>query len=91
MPINATGEVFLRFLFELVLQVFGYLTGCIVVPAFSFGLFRVERIVRKPKYRSSLKNMRLDVSEPRVISADAGTFLGLMFWCIVGLIIYLVM
>jgi hypothetical protein len=89
MPLSAIGEFFLQPLFEIIFQVLGYLTGRIVVPVFSFGLVRVERIVEKIKHRPSLKNVRVESDRSRVISADAGTFLGILFWCLVGFTVFL--
>ena len=89
MPLSAVGEFFLQPLFELIFQVLGYLTGRVVVPLFSFGIVRVERIIGKTKHRPSLRNARIESEQHRVISADAGTFFGILFWCLVAIVVFL--
>ena len=90
MPLSALAEIILQPVFEIILHVFGYMTGYIVVPLFSFGTLQVERIVEKERPRPRLKNMRSDKDEPRMISADAATCFGLLFWGLVAVAAYLI-
>ncbi len=90
MPLSPIAEFILQPLFELFFYLFGYLTGRVVVPLFSFGLVRVDRIMEKTKHRPSLRNARMESEQHRVISADAGTFFGILFWCLIGLLVFLV-
>ena len=40
MPLSALAEIILQPVIEAVAYVFGYLTGVVVVPAFTLGFFR---------------------------------------------------
>ena len=88
MPLSALAEIILQPVFEAIAYVFGYLTGVVVVPAFTLGMFRVERLLDDERSRPKLKNMRADMPRPRVISADAGTAFGLLFWALVAVVVY---
>lgn len=92
MPISAIAEVIQQPVFEAILHVFGYLTGFVVVPVFSLGMFQVERIAEKERRRGSPepKDTRSDSNVPRVISADAATCCGLFFWVFAGAATYLI-
>jgi hypothetical protein len=91
MPLSALAEVILQPVFEVILHVFGYLTGVVVVPAFTLGVFRVEPILggAKPRPRPKLRKMRAEMTQPRVVSADAGTAFGLLFWALAAVAVYL--
>ncbi len=88
MPLSALAEIILQPIIEVVAYVFGYLTGVVVVPAFTLGFFRVERLLDDERSRPKLKNMRADMPRPRVISADAGTAFGLLSWVLVAVSVY---
>lgn len=45
MPLGAVGEFILQPVVELTFQILGYLTGRVVVPLFTLGAVRVERII----------------------------------------------
>jgi hypothetical protein len=91
MPLSALAEVILQPVFEVILHVFGYLTGVVVVPVCTLGAFKVEPILREEKGRPrpKLRKMRAEMTQPRVISADAGSAFGLLFWALVAVAIYL--
>ena len=89
MPLSALAEVILQPIIEAIAHVFGYLTGFVVVPVFTLGVIRVERILDDEKPRPKLRNMRADMPRPRVISADAGTAFGLLFWALIAVAAYL--
>lgn len=91
MPLSALAEIILQPICEAIVHVFGYLTGVVVVPAFTLGMFGVEPISdnKKLRPRPKLRNMRADMTQPRVISADAGTAFGLLFWALVAVAAYL--
>jgi hypothetical protein len=88
MPLSALAEIILQPVIEVVAHVFGYLTSIVVVPALTLGFFRVERLLDDERSRPKLKNIRADMPRPRVISADAGTAFGLLFWVLVAVAVY---
>lgn len=95
MPLEAVGAFILRPVLELLLEVFGYLTGRVVVPLFTFGLFRVERLAEDRKQRRARRRSGRGAgpAEPaeqaRVLGADWGTLVGLLFWALVIVGLYL--
>ena len=82
MPLSAIAEAILQPVFEAAGHVLGYLTGSVVVPVFTFGAYRVEKVVAPYKFRSppNSKDTHAASKFPRFISADAGTVFGLIFW-----------
>ena len=88
MPLSALAEIILQPVFEAISHVLGYLTGVVVVPAFTLGIFRVERLLDDERSRPKLKNMRADMPRSRVIGADAGTAFGFLFWVLVAVAVY---
>lgn len=95
MPLSGIAEAILQPVIEIAFQVFGYYTGRVLVPALSFGRYRVEGLGRderpRPRYR---KGRPISTQpEPRVLSADAGAAIGVVFWILIalgfGLVYYL--
>jgi hypothetical protein len=92
MPGSFLGELILQPLFELALQLFGYVTGRIVVPILSFGSVRVEgsgdenptSSVRWLKRKSTWRDSRGKL----VLDADVGAFCGILFWIAVGVVAF---
>ena len=82
MPLSAIAEAILQPVFEAAGHVLGYLTGCVVVPVFTLGAYRVERVEAHHKSQSlpNSKDTHAASKFPRFISADAGTAFGLVFW-----------
>ncbi|KPF67767.1 hypothetical protein IP84_12620 [beta proteobacterium AAP99] len=89
MPLSAIAEAVLGPVVELALQVFGYYTGRVIVPAISFGAYRVGRLGRGERPRPRFRKGRPipERPEPRVLSADAGVLIGVVFWILMALII----
>ena len=88
MPLNALAELILQPVIELIAHVFGYLTGWLVVPVVTLGMFRVERLLEDDKSRPTLRDFPGEVPGARVISADAGTAIGFLFWVLVAVAVY---
>lgn len=86
--LSALAKIISQPVIEVVADVFCYLTGVLAVPAFTLVIFRVERLLDDERSRPKLKNMRADMPRPRVITADAGTALGLLFWVLVAVAFY---
>jgi hypothetical protein len=89
MPGSAIAELILQPVLEAVLQVAGYLTARIVVPVFTLGTVVVEPIGWSDKVHPKLRWPRLTGRQPRVMDGEFASLLGLIFWGLVGLIVYL--
>jgi hypothetical protein len=89
MPLSAIAEAVLQPVVEIALQFFGYYTGRVLVPAFSFGAYRVEGLCDGQRARPRLRRRRAIQAppEPGVISADAGAAIGVVFWIAVALLL----
>lgn len=92
MPGSVIVELILQPLAEGLLHIAGYITGRVVVPAFSLGFVCVEPIAPsrrpRPKWRPSGQGFYHRQGRRIVLSAELGTLLGLVFWLIVGLAAY---
>jgi hypothetical protein len=89
MPGSVLAELILRPVFEIVLYFVGYLTGQVVVPAVTFGLYTVEPVSasgRRPRPR--LKRKAAPIAS-RVVSADLAALVGLLSWAVALVIGYL--
>lgn len=73
MPARLLTEIVLRPLLEIVLYGLCYVVGMIVVPAFSFGHYSVEKWSSKQRRKSGKRSAYL---APRVVSADTAAFWG---------------
>jgi glycerol uptake facilitator-like aquaporin len=83
MPGSVVAELILRPIVELVLYVFGYLTGYVVVPAVTFGLYSVEHLVSgSRRLRPRLKSAKASLGS-HVVSADVAALVGICFWVLV--------
>ena len=81
MPLGPIAEFILQPIAELVIQLIGYFTGRIIVPAFTLGKVYVEPGPDKkfvvPKFgRIQRLNGRL------IMDAELGAFIGIVFWFI---------
>jgi len=89
MPGEIIGELILRPIAEIVLQILCYFTGRVVVPVLSLGLAYVEpapkgvRVV-VPKWHGFHRGSKGKV----VVDAEMGALLGLLFWFILGISYY---
>ncbi len=94
MPGSILVELILQPLFELVFHLAGYVTGRIVVPAFTFGFVRVERLGdRNPSEASPWYRRKAtwrDVSGAIVLDAELGAGCGILFWILAGVVVFLV-
>jgi hypothetical protein len=90
MPLSPILEVILQPVAEIALQLAGYITACIIVPVFTLGLVGVEPGPRgevvKPKFGriQRLPNGNL------IMEAELASLVGLLFWVVVGVGVYLV-
>lgn len=91
MPGSVLAEWFLQPLLELLLQVFGYWTGRIVVPVLSFGLIRIEHADGKRRARPRWHGFHRAEKGGIVIDDDTTIFLGLAFWVAVGVAAYFIL
>jgi hypothetical protein len=89
MPGSVVAELILRPVFEIVLYFVGYLTGHVVVPVVTFGVYTVAPVAptaRRPRPR--LKRRAAPIA-PRVVSPDLAALVGLLFWAFAIAIGYL--
>jgi hypothetical protein len=91
MPGSILTEWVLQPLFELLLQVFGYWTGRIVVPVLSFGLVRIEHVDSARRTRPRWHGFHRGKHGGIVIDDDMTMFLGFLFWVAVGAAAYFVL
>lgn len=91
MPGSALVEWFLQPLIELLLQVFGYWTGRIVVPVLSFGLIRIEHVGNVRRSRPRWHGFHRAKGGGFVIDEDMTMFLGVLFWVAAGVAAYFVL
>ncbi len=91
MPGEIIGEFILRPIVEIIVQVFCYFTGRVIVPMLTLGLVYVEpapkgtRVV-KPRWHGFHRATR----GRYVVDADMGALLGLLFWALVIVVVVLV-
>jgi len=91
MPGEIIGELVLRPIAELILQVACYFTGRVIVPALSLGTAYVEpapkgsRIVI-PKWHGFHRGS----DGKTIVDCEMGALLGLLFWACVALVSYFV-
>jgi hypothetical protein len=94
MPGSILGELILQPILELVFHLAGYVTGRIVVPTFTFGYVRVERLGDKNPgdatrwYRR--KATWRDQRGSLVLDADLGAGCGILFWILAAVVAFLV-
>jgi hypothetical protein len=86
MPLGIVVEVVIQVVAEVVLNGVCYLTGSVVVPAFTLGRWTVAPIDRSVRHRPRLPAHRATGTRNREVSADAAVFFGLLFWAVVGII-----
>jgi len=81
MPASILGELILRPIFEVVLSVFGYLTGRVIVPLFTLGVYSVETVLPSKRPRPRLRRRKSpSPPPPRVVEAETAALFGLLFW-----------
>jgi hypothetical protein len=89
MPGEIVGELILRPILEVALQIFAYFTGRVIVPLFSFGMAYVEpapkgvRVV-VPKWHGFHRGSRGKI----VVDCEMGALLGLLFWFFVVIVYF---
>lgn len=91
MPLEIAAEFILKPVLEFLLELFGYMTGRVVVPLFTGGLVRVEHLSKEQRRRRTRGRFVRQTHRPRVISADAGTLCGMLFWALAALCGYLLL
>jgi hypothetical protein len=96
MPGSILAEWFLQPLLELILQLFGYWTGRIVVPVLSLGFVRVEAMPsdnnrKKRRAKPRWHGFHRSQDGGIVIDDDMTVLLGLLFWAVVGIAAYFVL
>ena len=89
MPLSPIAEFLLQPLFEVILYVFGYLTGYVVVPVISLGTYRVEKLDENQRPRPRLGKRSNSPPDSKMLSADAGTAIGIVTWFVFAIAIYL--
>ncbi len=88
MPGSVIAEVILQPVFEAVLQLAGYLTARVVVPVFTFGTVVVEPLGWRKTVYPKIRWPNLTGRSPRVMDGDFASVLGLVFWALVGVVVY---
>jgi hypothetical protein len=83
MVLNVISEFILQPLFEIIVQVSGYLTGSVMLPLLSAGMCRMERATWTTRFRHLRKSAHIALQRPRIISADTSVFFGFLFWIVV--------
>ena len=88
MPGSVIAELILRPILEGVLQVAGYLTARVIVPVFTFGTVVVEPLGWKSRVHPKLRWPNLTGRRPRVIDGEFASLLGLVFWGLIAVLVY---
>jgi hypothetical protein len=91
MPGSIISEWLLRPLIELLLQLLGYWTGRIVVPALSFGLIRIEHIERAKRIRPRWHGFHRGKDGGIVIDDEMTMLLGFLSWVVVAAAAYFIL
>jgi len=89
MPGEVIGELILRPIAELLLQIAGDYTGRVVVPVFTFGFVHVEPAAKGVQVFPKWHGFHRASDGRRVLDAEMGAFLGLVFWAVLGIATYL--
>ncbi len=89
MPGSFIAELILQPIVEAVLQVTGYLTARVVVPVFTLGAVVVEPMGSRKRIYPKLRWPNLTGRHPRVLDGEFASLLGLVFWALVALTVYL--
>ncbi len=89
-PGSALAELILWPILELILYVAGYLTGYVVVPIVTLGRYQVEPFVVQGRKRYGKSRKYSFARKANVVSDDAATLIGLLFWVAVTATIYLI-
>jgi len=90
MPLSALAEFVLQPVAEIVLQVAGYVTACVVVPAFTLGRIHVEPGPNKKFIKPRFGRLQRLPNGKLIMEAELASLVGLMFWVVVGLGAYFV-
>lgn len=85
MPLGPVAEAIVSTLVEWVLQLFGYLTARALVPVLTLGTFCVAPCPRGNAVRPGFGRVRRSSAGDRVIDAELGALLGVLFWLAIGL------
>lgn len=88
MPGSAIADWMLQPILEAILQVFGYMTACVVVPVLSLGRIAIEHDGRPRRARPRWHGFHRAEAGGYVIDADMASLLGLLFWVAVGIAAY---
>ncbi len=80
MPASMMGEIVLRVILEFVFYIVGYFTGCVVVPVFSFGRLKCDRMTadtprRKLKWGGTFHRRGQQI----YLTAEATACIGVIF------------
>ncbi len=84
------GSIIGEFILQPIGEIAGYMTGRVVVSTLTLGHVRVERItkgeVNIPKQTGYVRDSHGKI----VLSGDMGTLVGVLFWVLVGILIFLI-
>ncbi len=89
MPGSVIAELILQPLAEITLQLAGYITARILVPAVTLGYCRVEPIGFRKTVYPRLRRPMLSRKDPLIMDCEVASLLGLVFWGLVAVGIYL--
>lgn len=89
MPLSPIAEFILQPVLELILQVAGYITACIVVPVLSFGLVTVEPGPKGELVTPKFGRIRRLPGGRFIMEAELAALIGILFWIAVGVVVWL--
>ena len=90
MPGSFIAEIILQPIVEGVLQVAGYLTARVIVPVFTLGTVVVEPLGSRSRVYPKLRWPSLTGKRPRVMDGEFASLIGLVFWGLIAVLVYLV-
>ena len=82
MPGEIVGELILRPLFELFLQLIGYFTSRLLTPILSFGYMTVAPADKGVKVRPKWHEFNKASNGKIVLNEEMGALLGVIFWVV---------
>ncbi|HET9444733.1 MAG TPA: hypothetical protein VFO35_00640 [Steroidobacteraceae bacterium] len=90
MPLSPIGEFILQPVLELLVQVAGYITACIIIPVFSFGLVTVKPGPKGEMVTPRFGRIRRLPGGRFIMEAELAALFGILFWVVVAVVVWLV-